>query len=107
MHVLNHLNSEANYFFNVIPKAAQATRHCSQQTIHLVIPDLKTELETRGTFQELPSPTGLHVAAALLQALDLSSEGHNFRIQALEVSVTHHVKLVLPEAKGKLYMGLM
>ena len=49
----------------------------------------------------LPSPTSLHMAAALLQALHLSSKGHDFGIQALEVSITDHVKLVLPETKGK------
>jgi hypothetical protein len=35
------------------------------------------------------------VAAAVLQALHLSSEGHYVGTQAVEVSITHHVKLVL------------
>lgn len=54
----------------------------------------------------LPSPTSLHVATALLQALHVSGEGHDFGIQDLEVSITHRVKLVLPETKGKT-SGLM
>lgn len=35
------------------------------------------------------------MAAALLQALHLSRESQDFGIQALEVSITDHVKLVL------------
>jgi len=45
------------------------------------------------------------VAAALLQALHLSRESQDFGIQALEVSITDHVKLVLPETKGKTEAG--
>jgi hypothetical protein len=48
----------------------------------------------------LQGPTSLHMAAALLQALHLSSEGHYVGIQALEVSITHYVKLVLPEKRN-------
>lgn len=77
----------------------------SQQTTHLVMPDLQTDPDIRITLQGLPSPTSLHVATALLQALHLGSESHDFGIQALEVSVTHHVKLVLPETRGKREVG--
>lgn len=89
-----------------MPMAAQQRGLCnktyySQRTIHLVMPDIDMGI----TLQGLPSPTSLHVATALLQALHLGSESHDFGIQALEVSITHHVKLVLPETRGKKEVG--
>lgn len=60
---LAHLYSKAvsRSRFNRIPRAAQqrdrftvARQHCSQQTIHLVIPDLQTDPDPRGTFGGCP-----------------------------------------------------